>query len=87
MTQTEKDNLRTFRAMHREGGDQVAMDTLQALHAAGVTILPGSDSPNGGTTAGASIHRDLEALVDSGFTPSEALKAVTADAAAAFRLA
>ena len=77
----------SFSAKHREGGDHVALDTLKALHAAGITFLPGSDTPNGGTTFGATMHRDLEALVNYGFTPREALKAATADAAAAFRLA
>lgn len=86
LTESERDSLLDFRAMHREGGDQVAIDTVKALHAAGINFLPGSDSPNGGTTSGATLHRDLEALIDIGFTPSEALKAATADAAAAFRL-
>lgn len=86
LTAAEKEDLRKFRAKHREGGDQVALETVRALHAAGVTILPGSDTPNGGTTFGATMHVDLALLVENGFTPAEALRAATADAAAAFGL-
>jgi len=86
LTETEKERLRDFTAKHRDGGDQVALNTVKALHAAGIKFLPGSDTPNGGTTTGATMHRDLEALVDIGFTPGEALQAATVDAAAAFRL-
>lgn len=86
LTESEKENLLNFRANHRAGGDQVALDTARALHAKGVTFLPGSDAPNGGTTFGATMHRDLEEMVEIGFTPIEALKAATSDAAEAFRL-
>ena len=86
LTESERENLTNFRALHREGGDQVALDALAALHAAGVTILPGSDTPNGGTTFGATMHVEIAALVESGFTPVEALRSATADAATAFGL-
>ena len=86
LTESERENLTNFRPLHREGGDQVALDALAALHAAGVTILPGSDTPNGGTTFGATMHVEIAALVESGFTPVEALRSATADAAAAFGL-
>ena len=86
LTAAEKESLQKFRAIHREGGDQIALDTLRALHAAGVTILPGSDTPNGGTSFGATMHLDIALLVENGFTPVEALRSATADAAAAFGL-
>ena len=86
LTESEKENLLNFRANHRAGGDQVALDTARALHAKGVTFLPGSDAPNGGTTFGATMHRDLEEMVEIGFTPIEALKAATSDDAADFSL-
>lgn len=86
LSESERENLTNFRALHREGGDQVALDALAALHAAGVTILPGSDTPNGGTTFGATMHVEIAALVESGFTPVEALRSATAAAAAAFGL-
>jgi len=86
LTESEKEQLLDFQAMHREGGEQVALDTVKALHAVGITFLPGSDSPNSGAITGATMHRDLEALVEIGFTPSEALRAATKDSAAAFNL-
>ena len=48
-----------------------------ALHAAGVTILAGSDSPNLGLALGGSLHEELQHLVTSGLTPVEALMAAT----------
>jgi len=86
LTDSEKDNLREFYAMHREGGDQVSFDTVNALHQAGVTILAGSDTPNGGTAIGASLHLELELLVEAGLTPTEAIRAATSSAADAFGL-
>lgn len=86
LRESEKENLLNFRANYREGGDRVALDTARALRAKGITFLPGSDAPNGGTTFGATMHRDLEEMVEIGFTPIEALKAATSDAAEAFKL-
>ncbi len=63
-----------------------ALDSVGALHAAGVPILAGSDAPNPGTTHGASIHRELELLVRAGLTPLQALHAATAAPADAFGL-
>ena len=62
------------------------LESVSALHAAGVPILAGSDAPNPGTTHGASIHRELELLVRAGLTPVEALRAATATPADAFDL-
>lgn len=44
-----------------------------ALHHAGVPILAGTDP----TIPGHSLHRELELLVKSGFTPMEAIQAAT----------
>lgn len=63
-----------------------AEETVQQLKTAGVTILAGSDSPNPGTTHGASMHRELELLVKSGLTPIQALTAATSSTATRFRL-
>ena len=60
--------------------------TVEALHAAGVTLLAGSDAPNPGTAHGASLHRELELLVEAGLTPIEALTAATATTARVFGL-
>jgi hypothetical protein len=51
-----------------------------------VPILAGTDAPNPGTAHGASIHRELELLVQGGLTPTEALIAATSAPAAAFHL-
>jgi imidazolonepropionase-like amidohydrolase len=49
-------------------------------------ILAGTDSPNGGTAFGASLHRELELLVRAGMTPRAALIAATSAPADAFKL-
>jgi imidazolonepropionase-like amidohydrolase len=69
------------------GGMPVAYKTVSQLAAAGVPILAGSDSPNPGTAHGASIHRELELLVQAGLTPEQALAAATSAPARAFKLA
>jgi len=51
------------------------------LRAAGVTVLTGSDSPNIGHFPGASLHLELRALVASGMTAGEALRAATWESA------
>ncbi|HYV21000.1 MAG TPA: amidohydrolase family protein [Verrucomicrobiae bacterium] len=64
----------------------VARDTVRLLHKVGVTILAGSDCPNTGTAQGASLHRELELLVEAGLTPIEALRAATSAPADTFHL-
>ena len=49
-------------------------------------MLAGTDAPAPGTTYGASVHRELEHLVDAGLTPAAALAAATSATAAAFRI-
>lgn len=63
-----------------------ARASLGRLARAGVPILAGSDAPNLGTWYGASLHRELELLVQAGLSPMQALRAATANAAAAFGL-
>ena len=62
---------------------EIAKQNVGLLHAAGVPILAGTDSPAHGLL----IHRDLELLVQAGLTPAEALTAATANPANAFGLA
>jgi imidazolonepropionase-like amidohydrolase len=63
-----------------------ARAAVAELHAAGVPILAGSDTPNPGTAWGVSMHREMEMLVDAGLSPIEALRAATSAPADAFRL-
>ena len=55
-----------------------ALANTHALHAAGIPILAGTDAPNPETAHGASLHEELQILVEAGFTPEEALHAATA---------
>jgi len=63
-----------------------AIASVRALRAAGVPLLAGTDAPNPGTGHGASIHRELELLVQAGLTPTEALRSGTSVPAKAFGL-
>jgi imidazolonepropionase-like amidohydrolase len=64
-----------------------AVAAVRALKAAGVPILAGSDAPNPGTSHGASLHREMEMLVQAaGLSPTEALAAATSVPAKAFGL-
>jgi imidazolonepropionase-like amidohydrolase len=61
-----------------------AQAAVGALHRAGVPILAGTDAPSPSLAHGLSLHRELELLVLSGLTPSEALAAATSAPARAF---
>ena len=60
--------------------------TIRQLVAAGVPVLAGTDAPYPGLTYGASLHRELEHLVNAGMTPAAALAAATSAGAKAFRM-
>lgn len=55
---------------------EVRLENVRRLHAAGMVILAGSDVQSG-VFPGASLHRELQTLVDAGMTPSEAIRAAT----------
>jgi imidazolonepropionase-like amidohydrolase len=63
-----------------------AEEAVRQLRAAHVPLLAGTDAPNPGTTHGASMHRELELLVNAGLTPAEALAAATSVPAKQFGL-
>jgi len=67
-------------------GYGIALEAVRALHAAGVTLLAGTDSPNPGTWIGVTLHAELERLVSAGLSPVEALAAATSKPADRFRL-
>ena len=64
----------------------VMQQAVRQLKGARVPILAGSDCANQQTAIGASLHQELEQLVASGLTPTEALVAATSLPAARFRL-
>lgn len=80
----DRENLRG--AFPRSASYEVARAAVRLLDEAGVPILAGTDAPNPGTAHGASMHRELELLVEAGLTPLEALTAATSAPASAFGL-
>jgi imidazolonepropionase-like amidohydrolase len=77
---------RSFPKFTTSLSEKYAEQTVAQLKAAQVPVLAGTDAPNPGTSHGVSIHRELELLVRSGLTPSEALTAATSVPAATFHL-
>ena len=63
-----------------------APQAIRQLVAAKVPILAGTDAPAPGLTYGASLHKELEHLVNAGLTPTAALAAATSAIARAFRM-
>jgi imidazolonepropionase-like amidohydrolase len=59
---------------------------IRALHTAGVPILAGTDLGNEFLVAGRSLHDELEALVEAGLSPLEALRSATSVPARIFGL-
>ncbi|ULP41608.1 amidohydrolase family protein [Mycobacterium lentiflavum] len=67
------------------------LNTVAALHRAGVDILAGTDVSHpveyvGGTAHGASLHEELQLLVRAGLSPVEALRSATSVTARRFGL-
>ncbi|TDP98166.1 amidohydrolase family protein [Labedaea rhizosphaerae] len=63
-----------------------ALGNMRKLIDAGVELLAGTDVPNPGTVHGASLHRELELLVQAGLTPAQALRSATEAPARRFGL-
>ena len=63
-----------------------ALAAVRQLRDAGVPLLAGTDAPNPGTAHGASIHRELELLVQAGLSPEAALAAASSVPARVFDL-
>lgn len=75
----------TLVALRRHGVD-AALEAVGDLHRAGVKLLAGTDAGNEGIEPGASLHDELELLVEAGLTPIEALTSATLRPAEFFRL-
>lgn len=65
---------------------EAAPQTIRQLVAAKVPVLAGSDAPAPGLTYGASLHKELEHLVNAGLPPTAALAGATSAIARAFRM-
>jgi imidazolonepropionase-like amidohydrolase len=61
---------------------QESLTIIRALHTAGVTIVPGSDTG----LVGFGLHRELELYVEAGMTPLEAIQSATIVSARAMNL-
>jgi imidazolonepropionase-like amidohydrolase len=59
-----------------------SLAVIGALHQAGVTIVPGSDTG----LVGAGLHREIELYVQAGMTPMEAIQSATIVSARAMNL-
>ncbi|WP_336157602.1 amidohydrolase family protein [Amycolatopsis sp. VC5-11] len=86
-----EETLRSSYNRYPQGKLEDVYDTVRALDAAGVDVLAGTDvsMPEtffGGLAHGASLHHELQYLVDAGLTPERALRAATATTARRFRL-
>ena len=85
------DSLSKSMNVYPQGRIKDAYATVMALHKAGVDILAGSDVSEpipslGGLAHGASLHHELQLLVEAGLTPIEALRAATSTPARRFGL-
>ncbi|MEL6868858.1 MAG: CIA30 family protein [Pseudomonadota bacterium] len=76
----------SFGITESHGHAQRSQQNVTDLHAAGVTILAGSDAPNPSTAHGITLHQEMELLVQSGLSPVEALQAATSEPARIFGL-
>lgn len=59
---------------------EIRLDNVARVHAAGITVLAGSDTQSG-VFPGAGLHREIVTLVAAGLTPGAAMRAATYDSA------
>jgi imidazolonepropionase-like amidohydrolase len=83
--------LRSSFGHYPQGNITDVLTSVRALHDAGVDILVGTDASValpflGGLAHGASVHHELQYLVQAGLTPVEALRAATSTPAGRFAL-
>jgi imidazolonepropionase-like amidohydrolase len=89
LTEAELANLvKTFPVREKfPSSHAMLVANIRTLEQAGIPVLAGTDAPNQGTVHGASLHHELQQLVDAGLEPGAALAAATSRAADAFGLA
>ncbi len=85
------DSLSRSMNVYPQGKLEDAFASVMDLHNVGVDILAGSDVSEpipslGGLAHGASLHQELQLLVEAGLTPVEALQAATSTPARRFGL-
>ncbi|HET9959184.1 MAG TPA: amidohydrolase family protein [Polyangiaceae bacterium] len=83
--------LRSSFNHYPQGKFEDQMASVKALHDAGVELLVGTDVSQpfpflGGLAHGASVHHELQYLVQAGLSPIQALRAATASTARRFGL-
>lgn len=83
--------LRSCFGHYPQGKLQDVLNSVKALADAGVDLLVGTDVSQpmpflGGLAPGASVHQELQHLVEAGLTPAAALRAATATTARRFHL-
>ncbi|MEV6717561.1 amidohydrolase family protein [Lentzea sp. NPDC051208] len=83
--------LRSSFNCYPQGDVKDVLKTIKALNDEGVDILVGTDASHplpflGGLAHGASVHHELQYLVQAGLTPEQALRAATATTARRFAL-
>ena len=85
------DTLNSSFNTYPQGSMEDNYRNVMDLHRAGVDILVGTDvsvpvPTLGGLAHGASVHHEMQLLVDAGFTPVEALQSATSKTARCFGL-
>lgn len=74
---------------HADAAVDLAIGNVRAMHAAGVTVIAGTDAnetPFAPVHHGPSLHTELGLLVQAGMSRAEAIRAATSGAAEAFGL-
>jgi imidazolonepropionase-like amidohydrolase len=61
----------------RDAANRDVFNLVRDLHAAGVPLLAGTDTPNSCLAYGSSLHKELEMLRHAGLSPWEVLKTAT----------
>lgn len=61
-------------------------ELIGLMHKQGILLLAGTDTPSPFVPPGASLHQELELLVQSGLTPAEALAAATINVARVLKM-